>query len=126
MATAPVTTNNIGRVSQVIGAVVDVTFDSDLPEILSALTTDNNGSKLVLEVAQHLGESTVRTIAMDSTDGLTRGQPVTDTGSQIRVPVAPMTLRRIMNVVGDPIAERRPDAHTDTAPHHRDRPRLGH
>src|SRR3954466_13593907 len=94
MATAATPTNNIGRVSQVIGAVVDVTFDSDLPEILSALTTDNNGTKLVLEVAQHLGESTVRTIAMDSTDGLTRGQAVTDTGSQIRVPVGPMTLGR--------------------------------
>ncbi|HLL30098.1 MAG TPA: F0F1 ATP synthase subunit beta [Allosphingosinicella sp.] len=115
-------TNNIGRISQVIGAVVDVTFDSDLPEILSALTTDNNGNKLVLEVAQHLGESTVRTIAMDSTDGLTRGQPVTDTGSQIRVPVGPMTLGRIMNVVGEPIDERGPIGHTDTAPIHRDAP----
>src|SRR4028118_178152 len=94
MATAAPQTNNIGRISQVIGAVVDVTFDSDLPEILSALTTDNNGNKLVLEVAQHLGESTVRTIAMDSTDGLTRGQPVTDTGSQIRRPVGPMKLGR--------------------------------
>jgi F-type H+-transporting ATPase subunit beta len=120
MATAP--TNNIGRVSQVIGAVVDVTFDSDLPEILSALTTDNNGNKLVLEVAQHLGESTVRTIAMDSTEGLTRGQPVTDTGSQIRVPVGPMTLGRIMNVVGDPIDERGPIGHSETSPIHRDAP----
>ncbi|HYI40637.1 MAG TPA: F0F1 ATP synthase subunit beta [Allosphingosinicella sp.] len=120
MATAP--TNNIGRVSQVIGAVVDVTFDSDLPEILSALTTDNNGNKLVLEVAQHLGESTVRTIAMDSTEGLTRGQPVTDTGDQIRVPVGPMTLGRIMNVVGDPIDERGPIGHSDTSPIHRDAP----
>jgi F-type H+-transporting ATPase subunit beta len=92
MATAATTTNNVGRVSQVIGAVVDVTFDSDLPEILSALETDNNGNRLVLEVAQHLGESTVRTIAMDSTDGLTRGQPVTDTGSQIRVPVVGKTV----------------------------------
>ncbi|MGA9580494.1 MAG: F0F1 ATP synthase subunit beta [Allosphingosinicella sp.] len=122
MATAATQTNNIGRVSQVIGAVVDVTFDSDLPEILSALTTDNNGNKLVLEVAQHLGESTVRTIAMDSTDGLTRGQPVTDTGSQIRVPVGPMTLGRIMNVVGEPIDERGPIGHTDTSPIHRDAP----
>jgi F-type H+-transporting ATPase subunit beta len=119
-ATAP--TNNIGRVSQVIGAVVDVTFDSDLPEILSALTTDNNGSKLVLEVAQHLGESTVRTIAMDSTDGLTRGQPVTDTGSQIRVPVGPKTLGRIMNVVGEPIDERGPIGATETAPIHAEAP----
>jgi F-type H+-transporting ATPase subunit beta len=122
MATAATATNNIGRVSQVIGAVVDVTFDSDLPEILSALTTDNNGNKLVLEVAQHLGESTVRTIAMDSTDGLTRGQPVTDTGDQIRVPVGPMTLGRIMNVIGDPIDERGPIGHTDTSPIHRDAP----
>jgi F-type H+-transporting ATPase subunit beta len=122
MATAATQTNNIGRVSQVIGAVVDVTFDSDLPEILSALTTDNNGNRLVLEVAQHLGENTVRTIAMDSTDGLTRGQPVTDTGSQIRVPVGPMTLGRIMNVVGDPIDERGPIGHADTAPIHRDAP----
>jgi F-type H+-transporting ATPase subunit beta len=122
MATAAIQTNNIGRISQVIGAVVDVTFDSDLPEILSALTTDNNGNKLVLEVAQHLGENTVRTIAMDSTDGLTRGQPVTDTGSQIRVPVGPMTLGRIMNVVGDPIDERGPIGHADTAPIHRDAP----
>ena len=122
MATAATQTNNIGRVSQVIGAVVDVTFDSDLPEILSALTTDNNGNKLVLEVAQHLGESTVRTIAMDSTDGLTRGQPVTDTGDQIRVPVGPMTLGRIMNVIGDPIDERGPIGHTDTSPIHRDAP----
>ncbi|HEX8124113.1 MAG TPA: F0F1 ATP synthase subunit beta [Allosphingosinicella sp.] len=124
MATAATATqtNNIGRVSQVIGAVVDVTFDSDLPEILSALTTDNNGNKLVLEVAQHLGENTVRTIAMDSTDGLTRGQAVTDTGGQIRVPVGPMTLGRIMNVVGDPIDERGPIGHTDTSPIHRDAP----
>jgi F-type H+-transporting ATPase subunit beta len=124
MATAATATqtNNIGRISQVIGAVVDVTFDSDLPEILSALTTDNNGNKLVLEVAQHLGESTVRTIAMDSTDGLTRGQPVTDTGSQIRVPVGPMTLGRIMNVVGEPIDERGPIGHSETSPIHRDAP----
>jgi F-type H+-transporting ATPase subunit beta len=123
MATAATDpTNNIGRVSQVIGAVVDVTFDSDLPEILSALTTDNNGSKLVLEVAQHLGESTVRTIAMDSTDGLTRGQPVTDTGSQIRVPVGPKTLGRIMNVVGDPIDERGPIGADQSAPIHAEAP----
>ena len=73
-------TNNVGRISQVIGAVVDVTFDSDIPSILSALETDNGGNRLVLEVAQHLGENTVRTIAMDSTEGLTRGQEVTDTG----------------------------------------------
>ena len=115
-------TNNVGRVSQVIGAVVDVSFDGNLPEILSALTTDNNGNKLVLEVAQHLGENTVRTIAMDSTDGLTRGQPVMDTGSQIRVPVGPMTLGRIMNVVGEPIDERGPIGAADTAPIHAEAP----
>src|SRR3954468_8191301 len=108
MATAATATNNKGRISQVIGAVVDVTFEGELPEILSALETDNNGNRLVLEVAQHLGESTVRTIAMDSTEGLTRGQEVSDTGSQIRVPVGPQTLGRIMNVVGEPIDERGP------------------
>jgi F-type H+-transporting ATPase subunit beta len=122
MATAATRTNNKGRISQVIGAVVDVSFDSDLPEILTALETDNNGNRLVLEVAQHLGESTVRTIAMDSTDGLTRGQEVRDTGSQIRVPVGPMTLGRIMNVIGEPIDERGPIGHADTAPIHRDAP----
>ena len=99
------TTNNVGRVSQVIGAVVDVHFDSDLPAILSALETKVGGNRLVLEVAQHLGENTVRTIAMDATDGLVRGQEVTDTGSQIRVPVGPATLGRILNVIGEPIDE---------------------
>src|SRR4051795_11753378 len=103
MATA--TTNNVGRISQVIGAVVDVTFNGDLPKILSALVTDNGGNRLVLEVAQHLGESTVRTIAMDSTEGLTRGQEVTDTGSQIRMPGGPLTMGRIMNVIGEALDE---------------------
>ncbi|HEX8583356.1 MAG TPA: F0F1 ATP synthase subunit beta [Allosphingosinicella sp.] len=121
MATAATTTAT-GRISQIIGAVVDVSFEGTLPEILSALETDNNGNRLVLEVAQHLGESTVRTIAMDSTDGLTRGQPVRDTGDQIRVPVGPMTLGRIMNVIGEPIDERGPIGHTDTSPIHRDAP----
>ncbi|MGN6622498.1 MAG: F0F1 ATP synthase subunit beta, partial [Sphingomonas sp.] len=117
--TAPVaTTNNVGRISQVIGAVVDVTFEDRLPAILSALETDNNGNRLVLEVAQHLGENTVRTIAMDGTDGLTRGQRVTDTGSQIRVPVGPKTLGRILNVIGEPIDELGPVGHTETAPIH--------
>ena len=97
-----------GRISQVIGAVVDVTFEGQLPNILSALETSNNGQRLVLEVAQHLGENTVRTIAMDATEGLTRGQPVTDTGAQISVPVGPRTLGRILNVVGEPIDERGP------------------
>jgi F-type H+-transporting ATPase subunit beta len=119
-ATAPIaTTNNVGRVSQVIGAVVDVAFEQGkLPAILSALETDNNGNRLVLEVAQHLGENTVRAIAMDTTEGLTRGQRVTDTGSQIRVPVGPMTLGRILNVIGEPIDERGPVGHTDTMPIH--------
>src|SRR3546814_17855688 len=101
-------TNIVGQISQVIGAVIDVTFPDRLPAILSALETDNNGQRLVLEVAQHLGENTVRTIAMDSTDGLTRGQEVRDTGEQISVPVGPKTLGRIMNVVGEPIDERGP------------------
>ncbi len=103
--TATQATNLVGRVSQVIGAVVDVAFEGDLPPILSALETDNGGNRLVLEVAQHLGENVVRTIAMDSTDGLTRGQTVNATGSQIRVPVGPKTLGRIMNVIGEPIDE---------------------
>jgi F-type H+-transporting ATPase subunit beta len=115
-------TNNIGRVAQVIGAVVDVHFDQNLPAILSALETDNNGTKLVLEVAQHLGENTVRCIAMDATDGLTRGQTVRDTGSQITVPVGPMTLGRILNVVGDPIDERGPVNTTLRAPIHAQAP----
>ncbi len=100
--------NARGRVSQVIGAVVDVQFDGALPAILNALETDNNGNRLVLEVAQHLGENTVRTIAMDSTEGLVRGQKVHDTGKPITVPVGPATLGRIMNVIGEPIDERGP------------------
>ncbi|TYC86792.1 F0F1 ATP synthase subunit beta [Novosphingobium sp. BW1] len=109
MATAPVLNQTTaGKISQVIGAVVDVIFEGELPPILTALETENNGQKLVLEVAQHLGENTVRTIAMDGTDGLTRGQNVTSTGKQISVPVGPKTLGRIMNVVGDPIDERGP------------------
>jgi F-type H+/Na+-transporting ATPase subunit beta len=115
-------TNIVGRVSQVIGAVVDVTFEDELPAILSALETDNGGQRLVLEVAQHLGESTVRTIAMDSTDGLTRGQEVRDTGSQIRVPVGPKTLGRIINVVGEPIDERGPIGSDMSAPIHAEAP----
>jgi len=97
-----------GRISQVIGAVVDVEFDGHLPFILNALETDNNGNRLVLEVAQHLGQNTVRTIAMDSTEGLVRGHEVTDTGAPIMVPVGPGTLGRIMNVIGEPIDERGP------------------
>ena len=116
------TSNNVGRISQIIGAVVDVTFEDQLPSILSALEVDNNGNRLVLEVAQHLGENTVRTIAMDATDGLTRGARVTDTGAQIRVPVGPKTLGRIMNVIGEPIDERGPVGHTDTMPIHASAP----
>ncbi len=97
-----------GRISQVIGAVVDVQFDEHLPEILNALETDNNGSRLVLEVAQHLGENTVRTIAMDTSEGLTRGQEVIDTGAPISVPVGEATLGRIMNVIGEPVDEAGP------------------
>ncbi len=100
--------NAIGRVTQVIGAVVDVQFDDHLPEILNSLTTDNNGKTLVLEVAQHLGENTVRTIAMDATEGLVRGATVTDTGNPIMVPVGTATLGRILNVTGDPVDEKGP------------------
>jgi F-type H+/Na+-transporting ATPase subunit beta len=124
-ATAPLqTSNNVGAISQVIGAVVDVTFEDQLPAILSALETDNNGVRVVLEVAQHLGESTVRTIAMEATEGLTRGQRVVDTGSQIRMPVGPMTLGRIMNVIGEPIDERGPIGATQTAPIHAKAPEF--
>jgi F-type H+-transporting ATPase subunit beta len=116
------TTNNVGRVTQVIGAVVDVQFDSDLPAILSALETKIGDLRLVLEVAQHLGENTVRTIAMDATDGLVRGQEVFDTGGQIRVPVGPATLGRILNVIGEPIDERGPVNADITMPIHAEAP----
>jgi len=118
-ATSGGPSNLVGRVAQVIGAVVDVAFEGELPPILSALVTDNQGNRLVLEVAQHLGENVVRTIAMDSTDGLTRGQTVNATGSQIRVPVGPKTLGRIMNVIGEPIALCRP-VDRSRNPGHRD------
>ncbi|MEM6385930.1 MAG: F0F1 ATP synthase subunit beta [Pseudomonadota bacterium] len=102
--------NAKGKVTQVIGAVVDVQFDDHLPEILNALETDNNGNRLVLEVAQHLGENTVRTIAMDATEGLVRGQEVTDTDGPIMVPVGNATLGRILNVIGEPVDEGEPVA----------------
>ena len=102
------TKKHVGRVAQVIGAVVDVEFDEHLPAILNALETDNNGSRLVLEVAQHLGENVVRTIAMDTTEGLVRGQEVTDNGEPISVPVGDETLGRIMNVIGEPVDEAGP------------------
>ena len=101
-------TNKVGRITQVIGAVVDVQFPDQLPEILNALETQNHGNRLVLEVAQHLGKSTVRTIAMDSSEGLVRGQEVTDTGQPIEVPVGDETLGRIMNVIGEPVDEAGP------------------
>ena len=97
---------NIGEIKQILGAVIDVSFKDQLPEILNALTVEHENKELVLEVAQHLGENTVRTIAMDSTDGLVRGQKVNDTGKPITVPVGPETLGRILNVVGEPIDER--------------------
>ncbi|MGH6742020.1 MAG: F0F1 ATP synthase subunit beta, partial [Bradyrhizobium sp.] len=105
MATAA---NQIGRVTQVMGAVVDVQFEGQLPAILNSLETKNGNNRLVLEVAQHLGESTVRTIAMDATEGLVRGQEVTDTGEPIEVPVGEGTLGRIMNVIGEPVDEAGP------------------
>ena len=97
-----------GKVTQVIGAVVDVQFEDHLPAILNALETDNNGKRLVLEVAQHLGENTVRTIAMDATEGLVRGQEVSDIGEPILVPVGNATLGRILNVIGEPVDEKGP------------------
>jgi F-type H+-transporting ATPase subunit beta len=117
--------NNLtGKLSQVLGAVVDVTFDGELPKIMNALEVDNHGTKLILEVAQHLGESAVRTIAMDSTEGLVRGQNATDTGSPISMPVGPETLGRIMNVIGDPVDERGPIGHKKTYPIHRPAPEF--
>ncbi|WP_207480190.1 F0F1 ATP synthase subunit beta [Arenibaculum pallidiluteum] len=117
-------TNTVGRITQVLGAVVDVQFDGDLPAILNAVHTQNEGRTLVLEVAQHLGENTVRTIAMDTTDGLVRGQEVVDTGAPISVPVGPGTLGRILNVIGEPIDERGPLETKLTAPIHRPAPEF--
>ena len=111
-----------GKITQVIGAVVDVQFEGELPAILNALITSNNGKKLVLEVAQHLGESTVRTIAMDATEGLVRGEPVSDTGEPISVPVGDATLGRILNVIGEPIDEKGPVEATERRAIHRPAP----
>ena len=116
------TTNNKGTISQVIGAVVDVRFEENLPPILAALECKVGDKTVILEVAQHLGESTVRTIAMESTDGMTRGDDVVDTGNQIQVPVGPETLGRIMNVVGEPVDERGEIKSADKWPIHRDAP----
>ncbi|MGF1650420.1 MAG: F0F1 ATP synthase subunit beta [Hyphomicrobiaceae bacterium] len=117
-------TQTSGRIRQVTGAVVDVQFDGHLPAILNALETDNEGNRLVLEVAQHLGENTVRTIAMDSTEGLVRGQEVRDTGRAIAVPVGEGTLGRIMNVVGEPVDEAGPIQATEFRPIHAPAPEF--
>src|SRR5437764_8209444 len=114
--------NPVGHVTQVIGAVVDVHLETQLPPILNALETKNQGNRLVLEVAQHLGESTVRTIAMDTSEGLVRGQEVTDTGRPIAVPVGDGTLGRIINVIGDPVDEAGPVPHQETRPIHAEAP----
>ena len=114
--------NNIGKISQVIGAVVDVAFEGHLPAIQNALEVDNNGQRLVLEVAQHLGESSVRTIAMDSTEGLVRGADAADTGAPITVPVGPETLGRILNVIGEPVDEGQPVKSAKQYPIHRPAP----
>ena len=114
--------NNIGKISQVIGAVVDVQFEGHLPAIQNALEVDNNGQRLVLEVAQHLGESAVRTIAMDSTEGLVRGANAADTGAQITVPVGPETLGSILNVIGEPVDEGKPVKSKKHYPIHRPAP----
>ncbi|WP_421708163.1 F0F1 ATP synthase subunit beta [Algihabitans sp.] len=114
--------NLVGTITQVMGPVVDVQFEGDLPPILNALECDNNGTRLVLEVAQHLGENQVRTIAMDSTEGLVRGKEVQDSGGPINMPVGPETLGRILNVVGEPIDERGPVETKQNAPIHRSAP----
>ena len=111
-----------GYITQIIGAVVDVKFDGELPEILTALECNNNGSRLVLEVAQHLGESSTRTIAMDSTEGLKRGDEVVDTGKPIQVPVGPKTLGRIINVIGEPIDQKGEVETKENWPIHRQAP----
>ncbi|MFN7222908.1 MAG: F0F1 ATP synthase subunit beta [Paracoccaceae bacterium] len=122
MAKAPKAAAAAGKVTQVIGAVVDVQFEGELPAILNALITENNGKKLVMEVAQHLGESTVRAVAMDATEGLVRGAPVSDTGKPIQVPVGPATLGRIMNVIGEPVDERGPVNAAETRSIHQPAP----
>ena len=113
-----------GKITQIIGAVVDVKFEGELPEILTALECNNGGNRLVLEVAQHLGESSVRTIAMDASEGLKRGDEVIDTAAPIKVPVGPETLGRIINVIGEPIDERGEIKPTDSWPIHRSAPEF--
>ncbi|MBV9062422.1 MAG: F0F1 ATP synthase subunit beta, partial [Alphaproteobacteria bacterium] len=114
--------NKVGHITQVLGAVVDVQFDGHLPEIMNALETESRGSRLILEVAQHLGESTVRTIAMDATEGLVRGQDVKDTGAPISVPVGEATLGRIINVIGEPVDEAGPVQTTERRAIHQEAP----
>ena len=113
-----------GKITQIIGAVIDVSFEGDLPEIYTALQVDNQGSKLILEVAQHLGEGNVRTIAMDATEGLKRGDIVVNTGSPISIPVGPETLGRIMNVIGEPIDEKGEVKTKEKWPIHRQAPKF--
>jgi F-type H+-transporting ATPase subunit beta len=115
-------TNNIGTITQITGAVVDVRFEGELPNILNALHVNADGRLVVLEVAQHLGESEVRTIAMDTTDGLVRGEKAVDTGAPIAMPVGPETLGRILNVIGEPVDERGPVGNKQTLPIHRSAP----
>ncbi len=117
-------TNNIGTITQITGAVVDVRFDGELPNILNALHVNADGRLIVLEVAQHLGESEVRTIAMDTTDGLVRGEKAVDTGAPIQMRVGPETLGRILNVIGEPIDERGPVGNKSTLPIHRSAPEF--
>jgi F-type H+/Na+-transporting ATPase subunit beta len=122
MARAPKAAAATGKVTQVIGAVVDVQFEDQLPAILNALETTNNGKRLVLEVAQHLGENTVRTVAMDATEGLVRGAVVTDLGEPISMPVGNATLGRILNVIGEPVDEKGPVNATERRPIHQPAP----
>ncbi len=111
-----------GKIRQIMGAVVDVQFEGHLPAILNSLETTNGGNRLVLEVAQHLGENTVRTIAMDATEGLVRGQAVSDTGDSIRMPVGEETLGRIMNVIGEPVDDAGPMKTKQTRAIHQEAP----
>merc|ERR1711970_1662747 len=113
---------NVGRITTVIGAVVDVQFDGELPQILNSLEVQDHEIRVVLEVAQHLGESTVRTIAMDATEGLRRGQACKDTGAPIAVPVGPEMLGRIVNVLGEPIDEQGDIMAKQTLPLHAEAP----
>ena len=124
MAKKTKATNAVGKITQVLGAVIDVQFSGELPAILNALNAQNEGKTLVLEVAQHLGEGVVRTIAMDSTDGLVRGAEVIDTGAPITVPVGPETLGRIINVIGEPVDERGPVGAKQGLPIHRSAPEF--